>query len=75
MSKRKIASIVSGLGILITTITMVIHLEKVCCEHSLHPEWSFGVCNAVKVTAIEYGTVICIFAVILTVLNLVKKSK
>ena len=74
MSKSKIVSIICGLGIFITTILMVIRLGKVAYDHSMHPEWSLGVSSAVQITAGLYGIVICIFAIILVVLNLLKKS-
>ena len=75
MSKSKIVSIISGIGIIVTTIIMVIHLKKVCYEHVMHPEWSLGAWNAVQITATLYGVVICVFAIILVVLNLFEKSK
>jgi hypothetical protein len=70
MNKSKIISLISGFGIIITTIIMVIHLRNVCYEHSMHPEWSLGAWNAVQITATLYGIVICIFAVIPVILNL-----
>lgn len=74
MSKNKIISIISGLGIIITTIIMVIRLGNVAYEHSMHPEWSLGVSLAVQITATLYGIVICVFAVILVLSNLLKES-
>lgn len=69
MNKSKIIAIIAGLGIIITTITMVIHLPKICYEYTIHPEWSLGAWNAVQISAILYGIVICIFGIVLVVLN------
>lgn len=69
MNKSKIIAIIAGLGIIITAITMVIHLPKICYEHMMHPEWSLGAWNAVQISAILYGIVICIFGIVLVVLN------
>ncbi len=76
MSKSKVISIISGLGIIITTIIMIIHLGKVTQEHLIHEnEWSLGVVGAVQTTATLYGIVICIFDIILVLTNVLKKSR
>lgn len=75
MNRSRNISAICGLGIIITTIIMVIHIGKVAQEHSMHPDWSLGVIGAVQITATLYGIVICIFAIILILTNILKKSK
>lgn len=72
MNKFKIISVLAGLGSIMTTIIMVIHLPKVCYEYSMHPEWSLGAWNAVQITATLYGIVIAVFTIVLVGLNVKK---
>lgn len=72
MNKFKIISVLAGLGSIMTTIIMVIHLQKVCYEYSMHPEWSLGAWNAVQITAALYGIVIAVFTIVLVGLNVKK---
>lgn len=74
MNKSKVISIMCGLGIIITTIIMIFNLKNVAYEHSMHPEWSLGVSNAVQIVAIIYSVVICIFTIILVLTHLLNKS-
>ncbi len=74
MNKTKIATIIAGLGIVITTIIMIVHLEKVCYQYCMHPERSLGAWNAVRITATVYGGIICFLTIVLVGLN-VRKIK
>ena len=71
---KKIVSIVCGLGIIITTIFLIIDVKKTAISYLMHPESSLGVTNAVQLTAMVDGTIICIFAIILVVLNIFDKE-
>ena len=76
MSKGRAISIISGLGIIITTIIMIFHLGKVAQMHLIHQnKWSLGVVGAVQITATLYGIVICVFSIILILINIFIKSK
>ena len=75
MGKNKIASIICGIGIIITTIIMIIRLGMVAYEHSLHQlDWTLGVEAAVQITGIFYGIVIGIFTIVLVLINILRKS-
>lgn len=73
MSKRKIISIILGVVIIVLMIIMPFHLQQVCYEHSMHPEWSLGAWNAVYISALLYTFVISILTLILVLLNIIKK--
>ena len=66
---KKIVSIFCGLGIMITTILMIIEVKNTAISFQMHPEASLGVPNAVQLTVIMYGTIICVLALILVLLN------
>ena len=75
MNKSKIVSIICGLGIIITTIIMIINLPLIAQENSLHQnDWSLGVKLAVQIMSTIYGVIICIFTIILVLVNVLKKS-
>ena len=74
MKKGKIASIVWGIGIIITTIMMIIRLSIVADEFSMNQlVWTLDVKTAVQMTGIFYGIVIGIFTIILVLINVLKK--
>lgn len=74
MKKSKIVSIICGLGIIITTIIMIIRLPLIAQEHSIHQDWTLGVKGAVQIMSTMYGAIICIFTIILVLVNVLKKS-
>ena len=75
MKKNKIVSIKCGIGIIITTIIMIIRLPLIAQEFSIHQtDWSLDVESAVRMTAIMYGVVICIFTIILVLANILKNK-
>ncbi|MBO5141786.1 MAG: hypothetical protein J6C46_02095 [Clostridia bacterium] len=71
---KKIFSIVCGLGIITMTIILIIDVKKTAISYQMHPEASLGVANAVQLTAMIDGTIICIFTVILVLLNIFNKK-
>ena len=71
---KKIVSIICGLGIIITTVLLIIDVKKTAISFQMHPEASLGAANAVQLTAIMYGIVICIFALVLVLLNVLNKK-
>ena len=72
--KKTIVSIICGLGIILMTIMMIIDVKKNAISFQMHPEASLGVANAVQLTAILYGTVICILTLILLLINVLDKK-
>jgi len=71
---NKILTIISGLGIIITTIIMIIHLGNVAYEHSIHQDWTLGVVGAVQITATLYGAIIFVFTIIMILSNLLMNT-
>lgn len=75
MKKKKIASIILGISIIIIAIIMPFHLKEICYEFSHHPEWSLGSCGAIHILALSYSGLISILALILLLLNVSNEKK
>ena len=72
--KKKLASIMCGLGIMIMTIILVIDVKKTAISFQANTQTSMGVDDAVRLTGMIDGTIIYVFTIILVLLNIFDKK-